>query len=397
MGLTFYFLLNQVNFAHAFVKEFGMGDVGVAYPQSASTARYNPGGILDVGNQLDAAGGVLYLNGHVKIENSPIPPLNQRSFTTQFKWLPLGLYGISKQLSPNFAIALSSDTLILSTKGTVPKKLNAFGTSKLGAELLTEFIIPTAAYRLGRHNFGISIPFAISRIKLNGYQNSIPLSIHPNHTTNKGYDWAFGVNLRFGWLYHITDNFSFGASYFTGLLASTRFKKYEGLIPKRGKFEVAPQATVGIAYQFCRGTLSVQATWINFNSCKTISNSVLSKKPFGSENGPSIGFKDTYFIQLGGDYQFLDTLTLRTGYVGFIRPFITKHNILINFIRPSLLLRHAISFGFTQKWGCWDIDFSITQSLKRIVRTSNNPVLVGGDLTGNGIATLMLLGVSIPY
>ncbi len=378
---------------YGFIKEFAMADAGVAYPQSATTARYNPAGIIEVANRFDVGAGIIYINGHAKISDSLVPTFNQTSSTTQCKWIPAFLFGITKSVAQNVVIGFSTDVGITSSKGTVRHGLNAYGQDHLGAESIISALVPTVAYRWGCHDFGLSVPLNISRIKFNGLQNFIPLSIHPHHVTNQGYDWSYALNLRLGWLFHINERLSFGISYFTKQLCSSHFKKYRGLTPSRGKYEVPPELRVGLSYNFCKATISLQGTLFNFQSCRTLSNAVDAQAPLGSKKGPGGGLKDAFSLNIGVDYQVVETFCIRGGYAHYFSPIILKSNLLVGFLRPNIFSKDIWTVGFTQKYCGFDIDFMCAVGKRREVTKKNAFAQVGGNLRADGSIMVFLFGL----
>lgn len=396
LGILFINILTTCP-CYGFIKEFGMGEVAVSYPQSSTVARYNPAGILEVGDRFDGGLGFFYLNGDVSIKDSELSAFNQSSSTTQCKWIPAGILGYSKMITPSLSVALSTDAGLTSTKGTVSDGLNALGTGPLCSESIVGILVPTIAYRWGNHDFGISAPLNVGRIKTNGLQNFIPISIHPNHVTNKGYDWAQALTLRFGWLYHVTDNFDIGASYFTKQLCGSHFQKYKGLLPLDGKFEVAPEIRVGATYHFCKAAISCQFTCYNFKSCKTFANPVDATAPLGSSNGAGAGFKNVCILAVGFDYELYENFKIRAGYDYQFAPFILKSNILTGFLRPSLIPRHTILLGGTQSYCNYYFDFATAITPKRRVTSGSVDSLAGGKLSSNGMAIVGLVGGGVKF
>lgn len=377
----------------AFIKEFGFGECGVAFPQSSTTARYNPAGIAVVGNRWDVSGGAIYLNGRVKIADSPLPILNQEASTTQCKWIPAGVFGISKKITPQITAAFSTDAGITSSKGTIPGGLNAFGTPPLSSESLIAVLVPSLAYSTGCHHFGVSVPLNVSRISVAGFQNYTALSLYPENVTNKGYDYAEAVNLRFGYLYYVPCGFALGVSYFTPQVWSSSFKKYKGLIPNAGKMEVAPELRLGATYFFSRATVGAQFTLFNFKASRSFANPI-NGLPLGSKEGAGGGFENVYSFHVGGDYQINNSFKVRGGFVYFIDTFINPPNVAAGFIRPTLFARSTWTFGCTQKLCGFDIDYLFTFSPRRQISSEPIVDLGGAVMTSRGYGALQLIGLS---
>jgi len=224
-----------------FVKEVGMGNIGVAYPQSALAARYNPACVVEMGNRIDFSLGTSLVHGHVTVAGSSVPELNQKASTTQARWFPASLFGVVKMLSKNAAVSFNGDLGITSSVGTIGHTFEPFGTGHFGANSLIGIPELTFSMKLNcRHSVGITLPVYISRLKINGFQNSAADSLYPNNVSNKGFDWAYGVGVKFGWLWHVTDTFNFGIAFNSQPLASSHTHKYKGFCPLKGNFSNLP-------------------------------------------------------------------------------------------------------------------------------------------------------------
>lgn len=377
---------------HAITKEWAIGDQGVAYPQTSIEARYNPAGILDVGNRFDATLGIVYANGHVKISGSSIPAFNQCKSNSQAKWVPLGILGISKQLSSCTAISLNLDST-RTFKASSRPGFRAFGTGNYGADLKIPILVPTFAWKWQKHNFGVSLPIIIGRAKFNGLQNFEPFSIAPNKVTNKGYNYAYGLTVRAGWLWHVTSDINLGVSYTPALLTASHFHKYKGLIPKHGLLEVAPNLRVGAAYRINNcAHLAFEFERNFFKQTKTISNPVDSPAPAGSKHGPANGWNNINAYKIGGDFKPLDDLTLRAGYV-YADSYITPSNAVGNVGPTIFLVKSALNFGCTWEVKGYELDFTYSHFFYRKVRGKPAASLAGGHITLSQYTDIFFVGL----
>lgn len=373
-----------IPFFNAFgvVRELGMGEIGTAYPQTAMAARYNPAGIIDMGNRTDFALGCSLLNADASISGSKIPILNQKTTTTQGKYTPLTVFGITKILSPNLSVALNGDIGIVSSFGSTNKSIRAFGRGPGSLDILLPSIALTVAKKINeKHCLGVSIPFYLGRFKFAGGQNLAANSLYPNNVSNRGFDWAYGWGLKFGWLYHITDCLNFGISYTTGLLSSSKFHKYKGLTPSKGKFESPADLLCGIAYRYGRGVVGLQARYFFFTPFSTLHNSVNAPGKRGAKNGPGSGINDVVQYSFGIDYDVSNCLVVRAGYYHFGPTFVRRSNVASLFIRPRLgFQRNNLSCGATYNFKDFDVSSVLICAVFK--RTVKSPPIAA---IGNGV------------
>lgn len=368
--------------AAGFVKETGMGHIGVAYPQSAMAATFNPACVVEVGDRIDLAFGTVIVNGHVTISDSQVPTFNQKASTSQCKYLPANVFGNTKRITPNLSVGFNGDIGITSSVGTISHTLEPFGEGPLSFSNLIAIPQFTLAYKLNsQHSFGITVPINLSRVKVNGLQNLAAFSLYPDSVSNKGYSWAYGVALKFGWLYHITHDFNFGISYTTGLLASSRHHKYKGILPSKGKFQNAAELATGFAYNYGRGTVGLQMHYYFFSPFNTLHNSSNSTAPLGSKKGPGPGFKDMIFWEFGADYNVTCNLTARAGYVYINPKFVRRDNVNLDFIQPVLLsIANLFTGGASYKFKTFELSFCYLLSPPRKVKGPPSPSLAGGHI-----------------
>lgn len=361
-------------------KEEGMGGVGTAYPQAATTANFNPAVITALGNRLDVDVGFIYQWGRHYIRGS-----QNRSFNgtagPQFKYVPVSIAGISKQLTPNLFVALTTDAT-RAIKYTLDKTFRVFGHGKQGLEDIEGLIVPTLAWKLNQaHSFGVSLPIVLARSKVKGIQNGAVTSLYPDNYSNKGYDWAYGLGLRLGWYWHVRPCLDFGLFYSSHLLTASHFHKYKGLLPAKGKLEIAPEVRVGFAYYWERATLTVDLQYHYYNQVRALSNSAHSRAPAGSKNGPGSGWRNQFFIRAGADYQLNETWTIRAGFRTMIPPLIRGSNTIANFLNPYFVTKTFVSAGFTYRYNCTtEINVGYFYGVRRFVRGKRELALANGHL-----------------
>lgn len=371
-------------------KELALADTGAAHPISAIGPRYNPAVITDLGDRWDVSQGVVYQNSHVKIRGSAVPAFNQSASTTQAKWYPVGIFGITKQLSPSISVGFSTDGT-RSFKGSVSQGLNAFGKGRLGADVINGILLPTLAWKANEcHSFGFSLPIYIGRVRFKGFQNlalaSPPISVSPNHVTNHSYDWATGFGLRVGWLWHVTPQLNVGVAYNSRLIASTSFHKFRGFLPNKGKLDNAPSLRAGAAYTYGAATFIVESNWHFYKNARTTGNSVNSTALLGSKRGSAQGWSTVATVSLATEYHFSELLTLRAGWARFVPVVVNKSNLLANFVAPFFFTKQACTLGATYEYCGYELSGTAYYSLPRKVHGRPSSSLANGSMTVNAKA-----------
>ncbi len=345
-------LLSLPSMAFGLAKEFGIGYGGVAFPQTSTTMNFNPALITAQGNRYDAGLALEYFWGRAKIKNSDNDSFNQ-SASYHRRYLPFGAIGYCQQYKDtNFYIGFSTDS-VRSAANSLNKTLVAIGTSHQASEAINPIFVPTLGWKINEcHAVGIGVPFFIGRFRINGLQNLEQVSASPEHVTNKGYDYAFAWGLRFGWLWHVTPCFDFGLSANTPQLGTTSFRKYRGLIARRGKFEISPEVKAGIAYHYEKFSFVFDLQYTIYNASRTLHNSPTSPHLFGTKKGPGFGWNNLLNPVVGVVYRYDEAITLRVGYGDRLPPWTRHSNTVPNYINPFFTLKNYYTCGATWATAC---------------------------------------------
>lgn len=322
------------------VKTFGMAATGVAYPQDAQAAMFNPAGAVEIGNRIDAGISWVREHGHATVEGNilnsiPIPAvqaaiggqINGKFNGFRTKDFYSGDFGVNYRFGEcdQWAVGLVVYNRNF-VKTTYSQPLPLFGNTNAGLEYLNETISPVLAYKLNEsHNFGLTLNFQVERLKVNGIEKfndpspftGLPRTVAPGHVSNKGYNWAVGVGFTLGWQWHITDDLTFGATY-QPKTKMPILDKYKGFAAG-GRINIPAMWSVGLAYKYCnRGTIAFDVQQYLWNGVRSLHNPLTTSdgvvQPLGAKNGPGFGFKDQTFYRLGIDYMVTCDLTVRAGY-----------------------------------------------------------------------------------
>ena len=199
----------------ASVKTTGMAATGIAYPQDAQAAAFNPAGMVDVGDRFDVGFETARDSRKLRVRGSPVPGANGKFDANHHaKYISNADFGINKQVGCNMSIGLVIYNRNYN-KTKYKRALPLFGTSKVGMEYVHETISPTFAIKIfEKHNFGVSINWMIQRLWVQGLQNfdNAIFSAHPGHVTNHRYAYSQGCGFTLGYRCQVSDTFSIGVT-----------------------------------------------------------------------------------------------------------------------------------------------------------------------------------------
>lgn len=344
-------------FAHGYgVKSQGMGGAGVALPQDALAAATNPAGIGLIGNRIDAGVTWFRPQRESEISGNGFPGANGQYDANDTENFFIPEFGANYDISPEVSLGIS----IYGNGGMntdYSKSIPLLGSTPARMDLVQLFVAPTIAWKINPSNtVGLSLNLAYQRFEVKGLQNfAAPAgtpqqtSASPNHVTNKGYDASTGLGLRFGWIGHLNDAISLGATYQSKTRMS-KFDKYKGLFAEGGDFDIPENYAVGLAVKATpKLTLAADIERINYSDVDSVGNSInnllLQGQLLGSSQGAGFAWRDVTAVKLGANYAFSDNLTLRAGYNHTSQP-IRKSETLFNVIAPGIVQDH-VTLGLT--------------------------------------------------
>lgn len=373
-------MLMSVNSIHlqAGAQAQGTGGFHAAYAPEASTAGFNPALLIDVGDSWDVSGGFVQQDGHIKVSNSSVPGANGKFSSTKIKFWPLLDFGISKLVKPNLAVGLTTRPLGQFIKVTFKRPVPIYGTTKLGVELDIAPIIPTIAYKVGKHSFGLGVGIVLLRFKTKGFENFIPFSLAPDHVTNRGYGYSRGVNLSFGYKLQLTPCFALGAAY-TIETRMSRINKYKGFIPDHGRLNIPGTLDLGMAFQVNpRLLLTADLEVAYFGLVRAFHNSPFSQAPLGSKKGAGNGLRNRVYYNAGMEYLLTDTLKVRCGYI-YERIPVPRKYTSGNAGASLQLFKHAICGGATWYYNNWQFSVGVIHALRNTLHGRPVPANLGGE------------------
>ncbi len=382
------FATNGMNMIGYGAKATGMGGAGVAYPQDAMAAAYNPAGMTEVGQmRLDATIELFYPpraafhdagsplgDTDVKSHDNlyPIPAIGV-VMSDQSTPMALGMAIIGAGLGTNYN---QSDESFFDPVGTTPALT---GYKRVGVFLMQMQMLPSMAIRVDdNHSIGASLVIAMQTFRAFGLEAFAGLgyTTDKNSLTNKGNDWSFGGGYRLGWLgKFFNKQLNVGINY-APRVHMQKFNEYRGLFANHGEFDIPTNYALGLAYKLTPKTnVAFDVERILWHQISSIGNpGPLASNPaqfyplcpVGTDNtqckaggdlGLGFGWTNQTVYKLGMDYKWSPTLTLRGG-LNYGKAPIPEDQVLFNMLAPATTEKH-VTFGFTKNFGK-DSDFTFT-------------------------------------
>jgi long-chain fatty acid transport protein len=441
LALTFpaaVFASNGMNMIGYGAKASGMGGAGVAYPQDAMAAAYNPASITEVGQtRLDATLELFYPPRAARHESTtlgstdvaskdnlfPIPAIGAVMSDPSIP-LAMGMAVVGAGLGTNYV--QNSDP-----NNCVPNFYNPCITNqpynRVGVFLMQMQMLPTFAWRVNEnHSVGASLVIAAQTFRAFGLEafGDLGFTTTTSGLTNKGYDWSFGWGYRLGWFGKFLDQkLNLGLAY-APRVEMQKFNRYTGLFANHGEFDIPESIAVGMAYKFTpKLNMAFDVQRIYWSKIDSIGNKgpnvniagdmnpngpcgVSTANPTGSDGissdcnlggdyGMGFGWENQTVYKLGFDYKYNKDLTLRAGY-NYGKAPIPPDQVLFNMLAPGTTEKH-VTLGFTKALDK-DSDFTFT-FMHAFRNTIKGPTVfpVTGTEGDNASITMQQTSLSFAY
>lgn len=403
------------------VKASGMALTGVAYPQDAHAAVFNPAGATRIGDRLDGDLTWNHYTGKSIFRHNRslvIPGINGTFNAVQQKNSYAPSLGINKNLCLwNIPISVG---LVMFTrdfgKTTYTRPLPLIGTSPPGLELTrpqaslyTAIEFDPSAYFncdnfwIGRQSIGVSVDFIGQRFKADGFQNAISISISPKHVTNHGYDYKYGVGATIGWMGDFfSDYLTLGVA-IKPKITCGRFKKYEGFLADRGRLDVPTTLLAGFAIHWLPGksTIAFDLEYGWLSKIKALANPSIVPNSldtlFGTSHGPGYGWKNQAIYRIGIDYKLSCSLTIRAGYSWRTELFSHLENFA-NALSMEIM-RDYITVGGSWKYNCFEASMFYAYGIQ-ILKKGKDTIPAAQPFGGGDVDLKLirnLVGLSLGY
>ncbi len=360
-------------------KSNGMGGVAAAYPQDTIVAAVNPAGMYWVADQFDVGLRLFFPNRGYSYTGA-----GGDNVKSGQRFFPVPHFGFAKQITCKQVLGFS----FYGSGGMnthFGRNNPLYGTGRLGIDYILAVLAPSWSYELFPcQTIGIAPLLGIQRVDMIGFKNHRGLSVAPNHVTDRGYDWSYGIGVRIGWLgrliprlYKCGALFG-GASYSTQIMMS-RFPKYKGLFPQHGRVNVPANYTLGlrleatpcfnVAFDFQQLLFSGVPAYNNPDDQREKTGALL-----GEKEGSSFGWRTISVYKVGADYLLCSWWRVRVGGSFGSIP-LTSPNIDANIIAPATTKYHATIGSTFQFSRCSQLDLAYGHAFRSTKKAPSSFIL----------------------
>ncbi|MEW6687509.1 MAG: outer membrane protein transport protein [Pseudomonadota bacterium] len=375
-------------FSHGYgLKAKGMGGVGIALPQDATSGITNPANLGFVGNRLDAEldwfrpirDAEILGNGAGR--NGTYDGSGRKNFL-----IPGVAY--NRVIRPDLALGI----LVYGNGGmNTTFDNNPFGGAfgggpKGGVDYMQLFIAPTIAWKPNQnHSIGLSVNIAYHQFGAQGLEGFAGFSSDAGHLTNRGRDASAGIGVRLGWTGKLSDRVTLGAM----LQPKTNMGKlgeYKGLFRNQGELDIPATYGVGIAVKATpKLTIAGDIQQIDYGKVPAIGTPsaclFVGACTLGASNGPGFGWHNMTTYKIGASYEYSRSLTLRAGFATGKQP-IPANETLLNIIFPAVVQDH-LTLGATWTMGAMDFTVGYMHAFRKKVNGSGSIPLGFGSGEAN--------------
>jgi len=241
---------------------------------------------------------------------------------------------------------------------------------KAGVDLMQAFL--DVAYA---HTFGDNFTLGISAVGVmqlfsargvstfGGYTETFAASggmTMPDSLSNNGHDTSYGLGVKLGLQWDITDKFAVAASY-APKVSMSKLKDYSDLFAGGGNMDIPAYLKVGLTFRpssdfalnfdveniWYNDVVSVGNSFSNLFNCPT-ANPMATDTSYclGGKNGAGFGWEDMTIYKIGGQWSSGNSWTWRAGYSYGEQP-ITESEMVFNILAPGVMEDHS-TFGFSK-------------------------------------------------
>ena len=341
----------------------GAGGAGIAYPEDTLAAGQNPAGMAFIGNRAD--GGLeLFIPNRSLEAKGPL-------------WSSFGLDGEVDGNRPSvFLVPEGGYNMDMPNGSAWSFGISAFGNGGMNAtydrhpqiqamafdpsmpwinpgdntsakiDLLQAFVLPTAAYKINENH-------AVAASLVVAWQSFELVNAAFGAMNDAGHVSSWGAGVKLGWMGHINDFLSLGATWQSKIKMGKMDEYATALAADDGRLSIPQTAGVGMAIHATEQLdILFDVTWINYGD----DDIIIGK----STNVGGFGWDDMTIFKLGFVYKYSDDLTLRAGWNYGENP-LPEGNPADGFVSTIVpaTVEHHLTLGFTKQI---NEDFSITGS-----------------------------------
>lgn len=362
------------------IKAQGFGGVTVVAGEDTGAMASNPANLFQLGDRYDVGLDLLVADPAAEIEGNAAGP--DERFPADGKhnyFVPQG--GYARRLSPRLAAGFSMASAGLGPDYRRNPYARFGGDPSARIALAQSTIVNALAYEVVPGQvLGASLNLAYQMFELEGLSALSSASASPQHFSDQGTDGGFGLGFTLGWSGRLKPWLTAGAAY-RSKTWTERMKRYEGLIPDRGRLETPAMYSAGIALTPApRWTLGIEAQRVEYASEIAFGNDLGELEQghlFGSEDGPSFGWRDQNIYKLGIAYQASPSIRLRAGYCRATQ-LIPPSSTFLSILGPATTKNHY-SLGASLMRGGWELSaYSALGERRRIQGQDSIPASLGG-------------------
>jgi long-chain fatty acid transport protein len=356
--------------------------VGIALPLDSLTVATNPAGLTAIADGITFGVEIFRPRRDATLDQDG----QSEEFDgngTRFFYLPE--IGFSRHIGDRIAwgVALYGNGGLDTNYGSNPyARFGAQGSA--GVDLEQAFLTPALAVKLNDANsLGVALNVAYQRFEAKGIGIFGNFSQAPDEVSNRAHDDSSGVGIRLGWLGHLNDYVSLGASW-QSKTHMGRFEKYSGLFADGGSFDIPESYGLGIAVRPTQ-QLSIGLDWqrILYADVPAVGNSLdslFAGVPLGASDGPGFGWRDISVVKLGGSYALSESVTLRAGVSKSQQP-VPASQTFFNILAPGVIETHLTAGGSWKLGNRNQISVAWLHAFKKTVDGSGSipPAFGGGE------------------
>lgn len=196
-----------------------------------------------------------------------------------------------------------------------------------------------------------------------GYTETFAASggtVMPDNLTNNGHETSWGISVKAGLQWDITEKVSFATSY-TPKISMSKLKDYSDLFADNGNMDIPADWKAGITFSPNEGlslSFDLEKIWYsdvpsvgqpfaNLFNCPTAgAGGTDLSSCLGGKNGAGFGWEDMMVYKIGAQWSFGSDWTWRMGYSHGDQP-IPESEMVFNILAPATVEDH-LTAGFTR-------------------------------------------------
>lgn len=382
------------------VRDKGLAGAGTADPDGPMVLATNPAGIAGQDSAVEIGAALFMPRRSFSTEGDPgFTPDGETDSGSKFFVIPNAAVSFALDDASSIGIALYGNGGLNTNWGApannacvsppLPAPDGVFCGGGTGVNLIQGFASVGYARQFGdRVSVGVAPVLAMQIFEGRGLAAfsfdpmGNPLSVDPTALTDNGRDVAFGLGVKAGVLFEVTDGFRLAGSY-QSEIDMGRFDKYAGLFENGGDFDIPSAFQLGAALDLGdKVTVMADYRHINIEDVPAVANSSTIQQQFGSAGGPGFGWENVDAYKLGVEAEVSDALTLRGG-MAFNNNPVPGSDATINILAPGVSDEHytlGARLG-SRETGAFDLSFMYSPT----ARTSGIEITPAGPNPGRTV------------